>query len=413
MPSNHLILCRPLFLLPSIFPSIRIFSNESALRIRWPKYWSFSFNISPSSEHPGLISFRMDWLDVFAVQGTVKSLLWGHESVGYNWVTDTPTKPWPQLGLHSTWRKVFSIQSQQQREGRAASIGWALRPVWALSILLLASSELRFREAVTLPRSQPGSRLLTGHLQYMSRPLPVTAPNLFQQRRGGQPSRLIGCEEGEPRRPCESQLGLNRVYELCPVTQGVRPICYRLNCAPSPACTHTHTYTHPHQFIGWNLNPQYLQRWPYLETRLYWERVGSCSNMKVVPLLSRVWLWPCGLQHVRLPCTSLSPGACSNSCPLSQWCHPTFSSYTAPFSCLQSFLASGFFPMSWLFTSFQFSSVQSLSRILLFETPWTAAHQASLSIQYFGHHSSHQVAKLLEFQLQHQSFQWIFRTDFL
>jgi len=75
MPSNHLILCHPLLLLPSIFPSSRVFSNESALRIRWPKYWSFSFNISPSNEHPGLISFRMDWLDLLAVQGTLKSLL--------------------------------------------------------------------------------------------------------------------------------------------------------------------------------------------------------------------------------------------------------------------------------------------------------------------------------------------------
>jgi len=77
-PSNHLILCHPLLLLPSIFPSIRVFSNESALRIRWPKFWSFSFNISPSNEHPGLISFRMDWLDLFAVQGTLKSLLQHH-----------------------------------------------------------------------------------------------------------------------------------------------------------------------------------------------------------------------------------------------------------------------------------------------------------------------------------------------
>ena len=75
MPSNHLILCRPLLLLPSIFPSIRVFSNELALCIRWPKCWSFSFNISPSNEHPGLISFRMDWLDLLAVQGTLKSLL--------------------------------------------------------------------------------------------------------------------------------------------------------------------------------------------------------------------------------------------------------------------------------------------------------------------------------------------------
>ena len=80
MPSNHLILCLPLLLLPSIFPSIRVFSNESNLCIRWPKYWSFSFNISTSDEHPGLISFRMDWLDLLAVQGTLKSLLHHHSS---------------------------------------------------------------------------------------------------------------------------------------------------------------------------------------------------------------------------------------------------------------------------------------------------------------------------------------------
>ena len=80
MPSNHLILCRPLLLLPLIFPSIRVFSNESGLHIRWPKYWSFSFNISPSNEYPGLIFFRMDWLDLFAVQGTLKSLLQHHSS---------------------------------------------------------------------------------------------------------------------------------------------------------------------------------------------------------------------------------------------------------------------------------------------------------------------------------------------
>ena len=79
MPSNRLILCRPLLLPPSIFPSSRVFSNESALRVRWPKYWSFNFNISPSNEHPGLI-FRMDWLDVLAVQGTPKSLRQHHSS---------------------------------------------------------------------------------------------------------------------------------------------------------------------------------------------------------------------------------------------------------------------------------------------------------------------------------------------
>ena len=78
IPSNHLILCSPFLLLPSIFPSIKVFSDESVLRIRWPKYWSFSFSISPSNEHPGLISFRMNWFDLLAVQGTLKSLLQHH-----------------------------------------------------------------------------------------------------------------------------------------------------------------------------------------------------------------------------------------------------------------------------------------------------------------------------------------------
>ena len=80
MPSNHLILCRPLLLLPSVFPNIRVFSNESVLRIRWPEYWSFSFSISPSNEYSGLISFRIDWLDLLAIPGTLKSLHQHHNS---------------------------------------------------------------------------------------------------------------------------------------------------------------------------------------------------------------------------------------------------------------------------------------------------------------------------------------------
>ena len=83
MPSNHLTLCHPLFLLPSIFPSITVFSSESTLHIRWPKYWSFNFSISPFNEHPGLMSFMMDWLDLLAVQGTLKSLLQHHSSKAY------------------------------------------------------------------------------------------------------------------------------------------------------------------------------------------------------------------------------------------------------------------------------------------------------------------------------------------
>ena len=96
MPSNHLILCCPLLLLPSIFPSIRVFSNESVLHIRWPEYWNFSFSISPSKEYSGLISFRMDWLDLLAVEGTLKSLLQHHclktlivwHSAFFSWISD-------------------------------------------------------------------------------------------------------------------------------------------------------------------------------------------------------------------------------------------------------------------------------------------------------------------------------------
>ena len=108
MPSNHLILHRPLLLLPSIFPSMRIFSSESALHIRWPKYWSFSFNISPSNEHPGLISFRMDWLDLLAVQVTLKSLLQHHSSkASILWCSAFFTVKEKEMATHSSilaWR---------------------------------------------------------------------------------------------------------------------------------------------------------------------------------------------------------------------------------------------------------------------------------------------------------------------
>ena len=104
MPSNHLILCCPLLLLPSIFPSIRVFSNESALCIRCPKYWSFSFNISPPNEHPGLISFRMDCLDLLAVQGTLKSLL-QHYSSKASILTELSFLHSPTLtSIHDHWK---------------------------------------------------------------------------------------------------------------------------------------------------------------------------------------------------------------------------------------------------------------------------------------------------------------------
>ena len=101
VPSNHLVLCRPLLLLPSIFPSIGVFSNESALHIRWPKYWSFSFNTSPSNEHPGLLSFRMDWLNLLAVQGTLKSLLKSINSLALSFL-HSPTL----TSIHDYWKTI-------------------------------------------------------------------------------------------------------------------------------------------------------------------------------------------------------------------------------------------------------------------------------------------------------------------
>ena len=108
MPSNHLILCQPLLLLSSIFPSIRVFSNESALCIRWPKYWSFGFNISPSNEHPGLISFRMDWMDLLAVQGTLQSLLQHHSSkTSILWCSTFFTVDFCQTSTWISYRYIY------------------------------------------------------------------------------------------------------------------------------------------------------------------------------------------------------------------------------------------------------------------------------------------------------------------
>ena len=126
MPSNHLILCRPLLLLPPNPPSIRVFSNESALRIRWPKYWSFGFTISLSNEHPGLISFRMDWLDLLAVQGTLKSLL-QHNSLKASilWCSAFFMVQFSQLYMTSVLRENnCSSAGTPWGEGRASDLNW-------------------------------------------------------------------------------------------------------------------------------------------------------------------------------------------------------------------------------------------------------------------------------------------------
>ena len=136
MPSNHLILFRPLLLLPSIFPSIRVFSNESVLRMRWPKYWSFSFNIIPSHEHPGLISFRMDWMDLLVVQGTLKSLLQHHTSKA------------SMLRLSA----FFRVQISHPYMTTGKIIAWTIRTSVSRVMFLLFNTLSRFVIAF-LPRS--------------------------------------------------------------------------------------------------------------------------------------------------------------------------------------------------------------------------------------------------------------------
>ena len=123
MPSNHLILCHPLLLLPPILPSIRVFSSESTCRMRWPKYWSFNFNISPSNEHPGLISFRMDWLDLLPVQGTLKSLLQDHSSKASILLLSFLYSP-ALTSIHDHW-KNHSLDKRTFVDKVICCLGWS------------------------------------------------------------------------------------------------------------------------------------------------------------------------------------------------------------------------------------------------------------------------------------------------
>ena len=145
MPSNHLIFCRALLLLPSIFPSIRIFSNESVLHIRWPEYWSFSFCISPSNEHPGLISFRMDWLDLLAVQGTLKSLLQHHSSIA-------------SILRHSAFF-IVQLSHPYMTTGKIIAL---TRQTFVVKVMSLLFNMLSMSVITFLPRSK---RLFTSWLQ--------------------------------------------------------------------------------------------------------------------------------------------------------------------------------------------------------------------------------------------------------
>ena len=146
MPSNHLILCQPLLLPPSIFPSLRVFSNESVLRIRWPKYWSFSLSLSPSSEYSGLISFRMDWLDHLTVQGTLKNLLQHHSSKASSLLCSAFFSP-TLISIHDYWKTI--ALTRQNFVGKVMSL--LLNMLSRVVITFLPrSKDLNFMAAVTI-----------------------------------------------------------------------------------------------------------------------------------------------------------------------------------------------------------------------------------------------------------------------
>ena len=166
MPSNHLIFCRPLFLLPSIFPSIRVFSNESALLIRWPKYWSSSFNISPCSGHPGLV-FRMDWLDLLAVQGTLKNLLQHHSSKASILRRSKPglenfehyfTTVWDECNCAVVWAFfVIALFGIGMKTDLFQSYGycWVFQICWPIECSTLTTSPFRIWNSSTGNPSPP------------------------------------------------------------------------------------------------------------------------------------------------------------------------------------------------------------------------------------------------------------------
>ena len=184
MPSNHLIFCRSLLLLPWIFPSIRVFSNESALHIRWPNYWSFSFSISPSSEHPGLISFRMDWLDLLAVQGTFKSLLQHHSSKA-------------SILLHSAFFIVQRSHSYMTTGKTIALTRWTcVGKVMSLFFNMLSRLAITF-----LPRSkrlliswlQSSSAVILEPRKIKSATVSTVSPSIFYEVMGPDAMILVFC----------------------------------------------------------------------------------------------------------------------------------------------------------------------------------------------------------------------------
>ena len=288
MPSNHLILCHPLFLPPSVFPSIRVFSNESALRIRWPKYWSFSFSISPSNEHSGLISFRMDWLGLFAVWGTLKSFLQHHSSKA-----------------SVLWHSAFLIVQLSHPYITAGKTIALTRQTFVGKVMSLLFNMLSGLVVTFLPRR---NRLLISWLQSPS--AVILEPPKIKSVTICTVSPSISHEVMGP--------------------DAMILVSFKVNCHYSLV------------FLKNILGSLYLLLLMVVYRCLFW-RVSSfnlrvffsshCSSSLLLLFSHSVVsdsLRPHELERARLPCPSPSPGAYSNSGPLSRWCHPTILPLSSP-----------------------------------------------------------------------------------
>ena len=301
MPSSHLILCCPLLLPTSIFPSIRVFSNESALRLRWSMYWILSFSISPSNEYSGLISFRMDWMDLLTVQGTLKSLLQHHSSKA-----------------RVFWCSAFFIV-QLSHPYMTTGKTIALTRTFVGKVMSLLFNMMSRLFITFLPRRK---HLLISWLQYKdnSKYWNYNIVQCLSHVWLSVTPWTVTCQAPVPMEFSRQEYWSGEPF---PSPGGLT----NLRTDPGSAALQAYfLLSEPQRLLG--LSVQFSRS------------VVSSS------------LQPHARQHSRLSCPLPTPRACSNSCPLSRWYHPTISSSVIPLSsCLQSFPASGYFLMSQLFAS--------------------------------------------------------------
>ena len=349
MPSSHVILCCPLLLLPSIPPSIRVFSNELTLRMRWPKYWSFSFSIIPSKEHPRLISFRMDWLDLLAVQGTLKSLLQHHSSKASilqhsAFFTFQLSHPYMTTGKAKALTRQTFVGNYTQYQNMGIMTNTHSLNMY---ILYLCRVCIIYSFCVSPPSrpilcSSPSLASAGWSLQTISPRFPSNwlQLDLASGKHQVDSQRARGEREGRCFYP--APLALCHGSPRHGIPRGPQLF---LSCPSSMAL-----FGHPNAasllvaslWLIAFFNLSYICANSYFikctSFALYeWNSV-FCWNSAVVQSLSVPdSSWPQGMQHTRLLCPSLSPRICSNSCPRSQWhCLTTSSSAACPLLCLPS-----------------------------------------------------------------------------